>query len=119
MSVLDDNTMRLRELFRETSSRVNLRGILGVTGYKLVYDSLMPVQRNRLREIAGDMHDEFMMDGRLISFAYVYPDRVVDNIGLSKDGVFDKDAWNIYAEWYTYLNESRDVTPGKKAERLN
>lgn len=119
MRVIDDNIVRLRELFRRASSQVNLRGILGITRYRHVYDSLMPVQRNRLMEIAGDRHDEFIERGHLISFAYVYPDNIVDNIGLSENGVFDKEAWNIYAGWYTYLNESLDVTAEKIAESFN
>ncbi len=106
----------LRKVFWETSSWVKLRGILGVTGYRLVYDSLMPVQKTRLMEIAGDRHNEFMDSGHVIGFAYVYPEKVVDNIGLSKGGVFDKDAWNIYARWYAYLNESLDYTAGRIAE---
>lgn len=49
----------------------------------------------------------------------MYPDGVIDNIGLMRGGVFDKEAWNIYAGWYTYLNNSLDKASGMIAEEIN
>lgn len=118
MSDCEKNTIRLRELFKKTASEVNLRGIIGVTAYKPVYDQLIPVQKKRLVEITDNKHDEFTEKGYFISFAYVYPEGIVDKIGLQKDGVFDNDAWNIYSSWYTYLNKSLDSTSEKIAERF-
>jgi hypothetical protein len=119
MSDYDINTIKLRELFNKTSAQVNLRGILGVTSYKPVYDQLLPVQKKCLNEITDHRHDEFTEKGYFISFAYVYPEGIVDNIGLLKDGVFDKNAWNIYSKWYTFLNKSLDITSEKIAEGFN
>ncbi|MFC1804024.1 hypothetical protein ACFL0D_08695 [Thermoproteota archaeon] len=113
------NTIKLRELFKEISSQVNLRGILGVTPYKQVYESLLETQKARLVEITSVQHDEFMEQGNFISFAYVYPDGVIDNIGLIKEGIFDKESWNIYAKWYAYMNDSLDITSTKIADNLN
>ena len=113
-----ENTTKLRELFKETSTQGNLRGILGVSSYKPVYEALLPIQKNRLCEITNGLHDEFMQQGYFISFAYVYPEGVVDHIGLYRNGVFDKDAWNIYAKWYAYLNNSLDNTSRKIADNL-
>jgi hypothetical protein len=116
---LEENTTRLRELFQDTSSQVNLRGILGITPYKPVYESLLPVQKKRLIMITNIKHNRLLKKGYFISFAYVYPNRVVDNIGLIKNGVFDKEAWNIYAKWYTYLNNSLDKTSNQIADNFN
>ena len=114
-----ENTLRLRELFSEASTRVNLRGVLGVTRYQLVYDSLIPVQKACLEEITGEHHEGFMDTGFFVSIAFAYPDGVVDNIGVTTDGVFDKDAWNIYAKWYDYLNNSLNETSRKISKAHN
>jgi hypothetical protein len=119
MTTTNENTKKLRKLFQKTSTQVNLKGILGITSYKPVYDSLLSVQKKRLIEITNDKHNELLEQGYFISFAYVYPDRVVDNIGIQKNGVFDKEAWNIYAKWYTYLNNSLDITSDKIAKSFN
>jgi len=92
MGEAERNTLRLRELFQRASSEVSLRGILGVTQFRGVYDSLMDVQKQRMNSIVGSMFDEFLESGNIISFACVYPEGVIDNIGLMQDGVFDKEA---------------------------
>jgi len=114
-----ENTQRLRGLFREASARFNLRGILGITRYDAVYDSLMPIQKTRLEEISGEQHREFMDAGFFVSIAYVYPDGIIDNIGVTRDGGFDKDAWNTYAKWYETLNYSLNNTSKEIAEAIN
>jgi epoxyqueuosine reductase QueG len=119
MSDFKENTVKLRELIQETSSQVNLRGILGITQYIPVYDSLLPVQKKRLIMITNEKHNQLLKKGYFISLAYVYPNGVVDNIGLIKNGVFDKKAWNIYAKWYTYLNNSLDNTSKQIADNFN
>lgn len=79
----------------------------------------MPVQRERLMEITGDRHRELLEHGFFVSFAYAYPDGIVDNIGLSSEGVFDKETWNIYAAWYKRLNNALNQTSKRLAESIN
>ncbi len=119
MAEADSNTLRIREVFQGASTDVDLRGILGVTPFKGVYDTFMDVQKKRMNEIVGSKYDRFLESGNIISFAFVYPEGVIDNIGLMKEGVFDKEAWNIYAGWYTYLNNSLDKASGMIAEDIN
>jgi epoxyqueuosine reductase QueG len=119
MTEAESNTLRIKELFQRASTEVDLRGILGVTPFKGVYDALMDVQKLRMKEIAGSMFNGFLKSGNIISFAFVYPEGVIDNIGLMKEGVFDKEAWNIYAGWYNYLNNSLDRASGMIAEDIN
>ena len=78
----------------------------------------MDVQKNRMKELVGDQLSQLLEDGSIISFAYVYPDGIIDNIAVLKDGVFDKETWNIYADWYTYLNNSLDKTTKRIAEKF-
>jgi epoxyqueuosine reductase QueG len=118
MGEVESNTLRIRELFQKASSNVDLRGILGVTPFRGVYDSLMDVQKQWVKGIAGSMFVKFLESGNIISFAFVYPEGVIDNIGLMRDGVFDKEAWNIYAGWYTYLNNSLDKASSMIAEDI-
>ena len=53
MGEVESNTLRIRELFQNASTEVDLRGVLGVTQFRGVYDSLMDVQKQRMRRIAG------------------------------------------------------------------
>lgn len=114
-----ENTHRLRELFMDASSQFDLRGILGVTPYSPVYESLLPVQRKRLKEITEERFDEFIEQGFFVSIAYAYPDGIVDNIWLIKEGVLDREAWNVYAKWYGYLNNSLDLSSEMIADGLD
>lgn len=54
------NTLRLRELFQRASTDVDLRGILGVTPSRGVYDALIDVQKHRMREVVGSLFDGFL-----------------------------------------------------------
>jgi len=119
MGEAESNTLRLRELFQRASSEVDLRGILGVTQFRGVYDTLMDVQKQRMKGIASSIFDKLLESGNIISFAFVYSDGVIDNIGLMQDGVFDKQAWNVYAGWYTYLNNSLDKASSMIAEEIS
>jgi epoxyqueuosine reductase QueG len=119
MGEAESNTLRLRDLFQSVSSEVNLRGILGVTSFRGVYDSLMGVQKERMKAITGSLFDDLLESDNIISFAFVYPEGVIDNIGLMRDGVFDKEAWNVYAGWYTYLNNSLDKASSMIAEEIS
>ena len=71
MGEAESNTLRLRELFQRASTEVDLRGILGVTSFKEVYESLMDVQKLRMKEIAGSKFEKFLESGNIISFAFV------------------------------------------------
>ncbi len=115
----EENTQRLRELFAHQASRFNLRGILGVTDYKAVYESLMPVQKERLTEIVGEQHGDLLDHGFFVSIAFVYPDGIIDNIGVTKEGVFDKESWNVYAKWYEVLNNSLNQASGTLADAFD
>ena len=116
---IEKNTARLRDLFQKASTIYKLRGILGVTSFKDVYDSLLDIQKQRMNEIVGPRLAGYLQSGNIISFAYVYPDGVIDNIGVTHDGIYDKKAWNVYAEWYTYLNNSLDLSSKIIAEEFN
>jgi epoxyqueuosine reductase QueG len=60
-----------------------------------------------------------MENGFFVSIAYAYPDGIIDNIGLSKEGVFDKNSWNVYAKWYQTLNNSLNKTSKRIAKVVN
>jgi epoxyqueuosine reductase QueG len=116
---LEENAVKLRAMFDRASRDVDLRGILGITSFKEVYYSLLPVQRKRMNEVVGSRLDCFLEVGNVISFAYVYPDGVIDNIGVIREGAFDRGAWNIYAKWYRYLNKSLDESSHMIAQEFN
>ncbi|MCW4012556.1 MAG: hypothetical protein NWF07_06125 [Candidatus Bathyarchaeota archaeon] len=118
MSV-SENTVEIRRLFSESAKKHGLRGVLGITRYEPVFDTLMPVQKERLKAITGDHHQNLIDNGFFVSIAYAYPDGIIENIGLSKDGVFDKASWNVYAEWYKNLNKALNETSKNLAKAVN
>lgn len=119
MENAEKNTIELRELFQVETEERKLRGILGITSFNKVHSGLLDVQKDVLKGIVGDRFDELMEKGSIISFAYVYPDGITDNIAVLKDGVYDKETWNIYADWYTYLNNSLDASSTRIADEFN
>ncbi|MCW4051143.1 MAG: hypothetical protein NWE89_15580 [Candidatus Bathyarchaeota archaeon] len=119
MSEAKKNTTMLRSQFQREAETHGLRGIIGVVAFSDVYNGLMDVQKLTLQSLAGDHFQPLLENGCIVSFAYVYPDGVVDKIGHKKDGLIDKESWNVYARWYTYLNEALDATSKNLAETID
>ena len=119
MGEASENTEKIRTTFNECANDVKLGGILGVTTFKQVYYSLLDVQKNRLNELVEEKLGHLLKSGSIISLAFVYPDGIIDHIAVLKDGVFDKEAWNIYADWYAYLNNALDATSKRIADEFN
>ena len=102
------------DVFQEESSRQGLRGVLGVSAFDAVYSKLLEVQQARLKGMCGSNFDELMEGGSMIGIAYAYPNFAIDTIAVKRGRGFDRDRWNIYAQWYARLNEALNAT----AERL-
>ena len=114
----DENLNRLREIFGKESSRRDLKGIFGVASFRMVHDSLLLIQRERLKEIVGRKFKEFLKKGSLISIAYAYPMSAIDAIAIKNNGTFDIEAWNHYAEWYKRLNDALNETALMLANKI-
>jgi epoxyqueuosine reductase QueG len=121
MTALDAeiNTNRIRKLFTMSAKKYGLRGIIGITSFKSFNDSLMNVQKKKLQELSGNKFQSFQNNGKVVSIAYAYPNGIIDFIDKESDGRFDKDSWNIYAKWYSILNDALNKTSIKLAEKLD
>ncbi len=108
--------VKIREIFKEESSRHGLKGVLGVAAFDSVYRALILNQQKVLKEICGDDFSSMRERGSFISIAYAYPEYAIDSIALRKDDGFDKEAWNIYSCEYRRLNDALDATTVRLAE---
>jgi len=111
------NMGRLSSYFSEELRMVNYEGLIGVAAFVDVYNNLMPVQRDRLMEIAGKRARTLMEGGSVVCIGIAYPQYAIDSINI--DGVVDKDRWNIYAREYQKINEHLDAIAEKISDRFD
>lgn len=71
MKPAEENTAELRTLFQQASKDFNLRGIIGVTSFKQVNNSLMDIQKQRMKKLVSEKLTQFNKNGFIISLAYV------------------------------------------------
>jgi epoxyqueuosine reductase QueG len=110
------NFERVCEVFRMEASRLSLRGVLGVSAFEPVYSALLDIQKDRLKRLCGPSFSALREEGSFISIAYAYPAQSIDSIAIRKGTGFDKERWNVYARWYTRLNNVLDATADRLAQ---
>jgi len=81
-----ENSAELRRVFQQLLDDENEQGDLGVTSFKVVYDELMDVQKEKLRAVA-------------------YRDPIIDHIDNKQNGEVDYSLWNEYAREYDRINQ--------------
>lgn len=114
------SNMRLvQDVFEEEKERHRLKGVLCIAKFSDVHHRLMRVQRDKLREICGDLFDDMMEHGSYLCLAYAYPEHAIDSIAVKKGGGYDTRTWNTYADEYTRLNEALDKTAGRLADETD
>ncbi|MHC4464068.1 MAG: epoxyqueuosine reductase family protein [Planctomycetota bacterium] len=108
------NFQMIKSLFNTELKRIRYNGIIGVTGFKNVYRELMPVQRNKLKQVCKGRFQSFMEEGSIICLGIAYPEYVIDCIDVKfEDGTIDRNTWNIYTKEYKELNRIlNDVSKG-------
>ncbi len=114
----NSNLETVRRYLEAEASMHGLRCYLGVTPFREVQDGLLPVQRTKLREIAGERFDSFMEEGSFISIAFAYPEAAIDAIAVEVGGGFDLDTWSFYSDWYDRLNQALNEASAAMAERI-
>jgi len=98
---------------------ISCKGVVGFAGFKDVYDVLMPIQKERLEEIAGETFDELLESGSIISFGIAYHDAAIDAINKIADDGTDYELWNVYSREYGLLNRLLDQTSHAVADRFD
>ena len=113
---MEDN---IRTFIEDYLESISCKGVVGFAKFKEVYDELMPIQKEKLEEIAAEKFDELMESGSVISFGIAYQDSAIDAINkVTEDGT-DYDLWNIYSSEYGRLNRLLDQTSHAVADRFN
>jgi epoxyqueuosine reductase QueG len=99
------NSQRLGIFFGEKLAEISYDGVVGVAGFKKVYDELMPIQRRKLEDICSDRFQDLRENGSIICVGIAYPEHAIDCIDVRlSNSTADKHAWNTYAREYHKLN---------------
>jgi len=114
-----DNLQRVQETFENEAARHNLKGAVGVADFRSVFQTLLPVQQNKLEDFCGRGLPGLLKGGSVISFAYAPPEYAIEAIALRGDDGYDKRSWNIYAREYHRLNRALDATAERLAEEAD
>lgn len=114
----NSNLEAVRRYLEAEASKHGLRCSLGVAPFRGVHDGLLPVQREKLREITGERFDSFMEGGSFVSIAFAYPEAAIDAIAVEVEGGFDMGAWGFYSDWYDRLNRALNEASSSMAERI-
>ncbi len=111
------NTAELTGFFRDLLSSNNEEGDIGVASFREVFDSLLPVQQGKLRELTGDRFQEYYNSGSIVSIGISYRDPVIDYIDSRTGQHPDYKLWNEYALEYDRINQILNKISSSIAER--
>lgn len=100
-----ENTLELHRVFQELLDGENEQGDIGVTSFKIVYDELMDVQKEKLREITQEQFDTLYESGSIICIGVAYRNPIIDYIDNKQTGEIDYPLWNEYAKEYNRINQ--------------
>ncbi|MFW9807257.1 MAG: hypothetical protein ACFFFK_11065 [Candidatus Thorarchaeota archaeon] len=92
-------------LFKDKLESIGEQGDIGFAGFESVYDSLMPIQQEKLRSITGDSFNTLLNEGSFISIGIVYRIPFIDFIDSKVGRNTDFELWNQYAMEYHRLNQ--------------
>jgi epoxyqueuosine reductase QueG len=108
-----ENFRRVKSFFDEELAEIDYDGVIGVADFGKVYDELMPVQRDKLKDICGKKFRNLTENGSVICIGIAYPEYAIDCIGARlHDGTLDKDTWNVYAREYHEINKFLNAISG-------
>ncbi len=99
------NTAQIQQHFFNYLEKVKYKGIFGIAKFSSVYNDLMPVQQETLKESLKGQLKEFMNMGSIVSLVIFYPGEFIDCINVQKNGVIDKERWDVYSDEYQRLND--------------
>ncbi len=104
-SAAESNTREVVKYFQKLLEQEGERGDIGVTSFHSVFDVLMDVQKEKLRQTAGDQFDSLYDSGSIICIGVAYKDPAIDWIDERHNGIPDYDLWNEYAKEYNRINQ--------------
>ncbi|MDF1539025.1 MAG: hypothetical protein P1Q69_08985 [Candidatus Thorarchaeota archaeon] len=99
------NTDTLKVHFAKLLSSEEEHGDIGIASFKSVYDTLMPVQKEKMRSIVAERFEELYESGSIICLAVSYKDPVIDFINNDDSGSTNYKLWNEYSKEYDRINQ--------------
>ena len=99
------NTRALFKYFWKLLEEENEQGDVSVASFSAVYDELMEVQKEKLRQITDENFSSLYESGSIISIGIAYKDPVIDYINDKQYGNSDYKLWNEYAKEYDRINQ--------------
>ncbi|MFW9980406.1 MAG: hypothetical protein ACFFE3_00655 [Candidatus Thorarchaeota archaeon] len=104
-SEAESNTQDLTNCFQSLLEKEGEKGDIGFSSFHSVFDGLMDVQKEKLRQTAGDRFDSLYETGSIVSICVAYKDPVIDWIDDRKGRSPDYELWNEYAKEYNRINQ--------------
>ncbi len=109
----------IRVYFLQLLNSSREQGDIGFCSFKRVFEELMPVQQEKLRELTGNQYDSFMRDGSIVCIGIAYRASVMDYINSQCIDSPDYVLWNRYAREYDRLNKILNRMSNDIADRFN
>ena len=113
------NTAQIQQHFFNYLEKVKYKGIFGIAKFSSVYNDLMPVQQNKIKITLKERLKEFLITGSIISLGIFYPAEIIDCINVQKNGIIDKERWDVYSDEYQHINEMLIEVSNKIAQKYN
>ena len=95
----------ITSFFHQQLNSIDEKGDIGFSRFTTVYEELMPIQQEKLRDFTGTQFEKLLDDGSIVSIGIAYRDPVMDYINSEDDGDVDYPLWNEYALEYNRLNQ--------------
>jgi epoxyqueuosine reductase QueG len=113
------NTAQIQQYFIDYLEKVKYKGTFGIAEFSSVYNDLMPVQQSKLKEATKGRLKEFKDTGSIISLGIFYLAEIIDCINVQKNGVIDKERWDVYSDEYQHINEMLINISEELAQKYN
>ena len=113
------NTVQIQQYFFDCLEEVKYKGTFGIANFSTVFNDLIPVQQEKLKEKLNEQLKEFMDTGSIISMGIFYPAKFIDCINVQKNGITDMERWDLYSDEYQHLNEMLIDVSNDIAQKFN
>ena len=113
------NTAQIQQYYIDYLEKVKYKGTFGIAEFSSVYNDLLPVQQNKLKEATKGQLKEFMDTGSIASLGIFYPADIIDCINIQKNGAIDLERWDLYSDEYQHINEMLIDVSNKIAQGYN
>ncbi|MFX1339499.1 MAG: hypothetical protein ACFFDK_12875 [Promethearchaeota archaeon] len=115
----EENTIKIRQFFLDYLDRVNYKGTFGVAKFSSVYNDLMPVQQDNVKNKLKERFLDFMNTGSIISIGIFYAPDIIDCINVNRNDIIDLNRWNLYSDEYQHINDMLKVISKNIADEFN